>query len=115
MLLRQVAEEFTKKMEKLGAKWIARDLNICLASFYNYAAGKDLPRLEILRDVQQRWGVDWRLIDPSAILKSRRAKSEEQLVFAFLENLRKKDVEITKIGPEGATVLQVALKIRFTA
>lgn len=115
-LLEQVAAEFSKKKDELGAKWIAKDLGISLASVYNYAAGEDLPRLEVLRDVQRKWKVTWKLIDPSEILKTKKAQSEQQLVFSFLDALRKENVEITKIGPEGETsVLQVTLKIRFTA
>lgn len=114
-LLEQVAEEFTKKKDKFGAKWIAKDLNISLASVYNYAAGEDLPRVEILRDVQRKWKVSWKLIDPSEMLKTKKILTEKQLVFSFLEALRKENVEITKIGPEGETsVLQVTMKIRFT-
>jgi hypothetical protein len=79
-------------------------------------AGDDLPRVEILRDVQKKWKITWNLIDPSEMLKTKRIVSEKQLVFSFLEALRKENVEITKIGPEGETsVLQVTMKIRFTA
>jgi hypothetical protein len=115
-LLGQVATVFTEKKDKFGAKWIAKDLNISLASVYNYAAGDDLPRVEVLRDVQKKWKITWNLIDPSEMLKAKRIVSEKQLVFSFLEALRKENVEITKIGPEGETsVLQVTMKIRFTA
>ncbi len=58
---------FTKKKKELGAKHAARELNVSLGSFYNYAAGKDLPRMEVLRDAQQKWDTKWPWIDPSEI------------------------------------------------
>ena len=114
-LLAQVAKVFTARKERFGAKRSAQELNISLASFYNYAAGKDLPRMEVLRDAQKAWRVRWDLIDPSEVLLTRKANSAEQLVFSFLESLRKENVEVVRIGPEGETVLQVTLKIRFSA
>src|SRR6267143_1861355 len=46
LLMKQVAEEFTKRRESLGAKEAAKQLGVSVPSFYNYAAGTDLPRVE---------------------------------------------------------------------
>ena len=72
-LMTQVARVFTlRKKEKDGAKRAAKELGISLASFYKYAAGDDLPRMEVLRAAQQKWkGVKWDLIDVSKLLKKR--------------------------------------------
>jgi hypothetical protein len=52
----QVARVFTaKRKEKGGAKRAAKELGISLASFYKYASGDDLPRMEVLRAAQTKW------------------------------------------------------------
>lgn len=35
--------------------------------------------------------------------------------FSFLDAVREEDVEVVKIGPKSLNVLQVTLRIRFTA
>jgi hypothetical protein len=114
-LMKQVRDVFDRKRRDVGAKQAASQLNVSLASFYNYAAGKDLPRLEVLRDAQEKWGIKWELIDPSEILRTRKVSTAEQLAFAFLDAVRQEDVEITKIKPKGKSVLQILLQIRFSA
>jgi hypothetical protein len=114
-LLQQVAEEFTKKKQELGAKPAAKDLNVCVASFYKYCAGTDLPRMEVLRDAQEKWGIPWKLVNPSEVLRTRKVRSPEQYVLSFIDALREEDVEVAKVGPAGKTDLKVTLKIRFTA
>ena len=113
----QVAKVFSaKKEEKGGAKKAAEDLGISLASFYKYAAGEDLPRMEVLRDAQQQWkGVKWDLIDVSEITKKKKLESPEQYVLSFLQEVHEKDVEIARIGPKGDRILQVLINIRFPA
>jgi ACT domain-containing protein len=111
----QVAKVFTaKKEEKGGAKNAVKELGISLASFYKYAAGDDLPRMEVLRAAQEKWeGVKWELIDVSRITAKKEVASPEQYVLSFLQEVRTEDVEIAKIGPKGERVLQVLLNIRF--
>jgi hypothetical protein len=113
-LLAQVSDVFTRKKLELGAERAARDLDVCLASFYNYAAGTDLPRMEVLRDAQVKWNVKWKYLDPSEILRTYRLKSAEQLSLP-LHSVRPKDVEVIAIGPKKSNVLQVTLNIRFSA
>jgi hypothetical protein len=114
-LMAQVARVFSARLEeKDGAKKAAKDLGISLASFYKYASGGDLPRMEVLRDVQEKWaGVKWELIDVSQITKKKKIASPEQYVLSFLQEVRTEDVEIAKIGPKGERILQVLLNIRF--
>jgi hypothetical protein len=114
-LMSQVARVFSAKLEeKGGAKKAAKDLGISLASFYKYASGGDLPRMEVLRDAQEKWaGVKWDLIDVSQITKKKKITSPEQYVLSFLQEVHTEDVEIAKIGPKGERVLQVLLNIRF--
>jgi hypothetical protein len=114
-LMLQVARVFSAKLEeKGGAKKAAKDLGISLASFYKYASGSDLPRMEVLREVQEKWaGVKWDLIDVSQITKRKKITSPEQYVLSFLQEVRTEDLEIAKIGPKGERVLQVLLNIRF--
>jgi hypothetical protein len=114
-LMTQVAKVFSaKKKEKGGARRASKELGICLSSFYKYAAGQDLPRMEVLRDAQQQWkDVKWDLIDVSDITKTKKIASPEQYVLSFLKEVHEKDVEIARIGPKGERVLQVLLNIRF--
>lgn len=114
-LMLQVARVFSAKLEeKGGAKKAAKDLGISLASFYKYASGGDLPRMEVLREAQEKWaGVKWDLIDVSQITKKKKITSPEQYVLSFLHEVRTENVEIAKIGPKGERVLQVLLNIRF--
>jgi predicted transcriptional regulator len=116
-LMSQVARVFTAKLEeKGGAKKAAKELGISLASFYKYASGDDLPRMEVLREAQEKWeGVKWELIDVSQITKKKKIMSPEQYVLSFLQEVRTEDVEIAKIGPKGERILQVLLNIRFPA
>ena len=114
-LLQQVAEEFGKKKKELGAKRAAKELNVCLASFYNYVAGKDLPRVETLDDARKKWGINWELVDTEEMLRKKRVDSAEQFVFSFIEAVRKEDVEVARVGPQGSTVLEVRFRIRFPA
>jgi hypothetical protein len=114
-LLQQVKLVFAEKIEKLGAKRAAEELNICLASIYKYAAGDDLPRIEVLRDAQHKWGVKWDLIDPSQLLRPRKVSSARQYALSFLETVRAQDVEVAKISPKHNGSLQILLQIRFPA
>jgi hypothetical protein len=109
-----VRRVFKEKKDEGQAKQAAKDLNISLASFYKYAAGDDLPRMEVLREAQDKWeGVKWDLIDVSEITRKRKIASPEQYVLSFLREVREEDVKIAKIGPKGERILQVLLNIRF--
>jgi predicted transcriptional regulator len=114
-LMLQVAKVFSAKLEeKGGARKVAKDLGVSLASVYNYASGGDLPRMEVLRDAQEKWaGVKWELIDVSQITRKKKITSPEQYVLSFLQEVRTEDVEVAKIGPRGERILQVLLNIRF--
>ena len=104
-LMAQVAKVFTaKRKEKDGAKRASKELGISLASFYKYAAGDDLPRMELLRAAQQKWkDLKWDLIDVSEIIERKEVLSPEQYVLSFLQEVRTEDVEIAKIGPRRAS------------
>jgi transcriptional regulator with XRE-family HTH domain len=110
----QVAREFAEKQKKPGARQAARALQVSLASFYNYAAGTDLPRLEVLRRAHKIWGIKWpSWIDTSEVVRTQNVRTPEQLVFAFLDAVREGDVEIVQVSPLGQSVLQVKLNIHF--
>lgn len=112
-LMARVAEEFKKKKNDLGARKAAKELNVSLASFYNYVAGTDLPRMKVLKDASKRWGIKWPWIDTSEIVSTQNVRTPEQLVLSFLDALREEDVEIVQISPEGQTRLDVKLRIHF--
>ena len=116
----QVAHEFKKKKAELGAREAAKQVGASLASFYNYVAGSDLPRMEVLKKAKEKWGIKWDLIDPAEIVRSQKVQSPQQYVLSFLEALREEDIEISKVtpskrDPQKESVLQITLKIRFSA
>ena len=114
-LMKQVAEVFSaKKRKPWGARAAAKELGISLASFYNYANGTDLPRLEVLKRAHKKWKVDWILIDMSTLVRVREYERFKQLPLP-LEELSEKDVTVTKIDCVGKNVLRVSLKIHFAA
>ncbi len=107
---------FGQKKEELGAKRAAADLDVSVGAFYKYLNGENVPDVEVLRRAKREWDIKWpKLMDPSDILPTARARTAEQYVFSFLDALQKTDIEIVDIEPKGYTSLQVTLKIRFTA
>jgi hypothetical protein len=114
-LLKQVAEVFTSKKKVPGARLAAKELGICLASFYKYADGINIPDMDVLRAAKEKWGIKWTYLDPSEIIRVTKTKSPEQLVLSFLNSIREDDIEIVEVTPEGKSILQISLKIRFPA
>ncbi len=116
LLLKQVASEFRKKKEELhSAKRAAKELGVCPASFYKYMAGENVPDMDVLRAATDKWGIKWKHLDPSEVLRPLKMKTAEQLVFSFLNALHEEDIEVVEVGPEGNSVLHISLKIRFPA
>ena len=114
LLLEQVASEFRKQMERLGsAKLAARELGVCLASFYKYLNRENVPDMNVLFEAKKKWGIEWKHLDPSEVLRPLKAKTAKQLVFSFLEEMTTDDIEIVNVTPEGTSVLRVSLKIRI--
>ena len=114
LILVQVKDEFTKKKQQLGARKAAEEIDVSLASFYNYAKGKTLPDLDVLRKANAKWGIKWKHIDFSEIMQKQNVRSEKQLGLIFLDAVHEKDIEVVKVRREGTNLLQVALKIRFS-
>jgi hypothetical protein len=113
-LLKQVAEEFSKKWKELGtAVEAAKELGINPKSFYKYAHGDDLPRIEVLRAAQRKWNVRWKFFDPSALFKNAKPAVPEQLLLPLIQSVRQEDIEI-EILPGTESSLQVRLKINFS-
>lgn len=112
--MKQVAEEFSKKWKELGtAGRAAKELGINPKSFYKYAHGDDLPRIEVLRAAQQKWKIRWKLLDPSAVFRKLKPTVPEQLLLPLIQSVRQEDIEI-EILPGTESSLQVRLKINFS-
>jgi hypothetical protein len=111
--MKQIAAEFTKRKKALGAREAARQLGVSLASFYNYAAGTDLPRVEVLRTAHKKWNIKWDLIDTSTLLKAAKPISAEQLLLPLIRSIREEDVEVIEVMSGDDSSLRVMLKIRF--
>lgn len=115
-LLKQVAEVFSRKKAELGgAREAAKQLGVCLSSFYKYAAGTNVPDMDVLRTAKEKWGVRWKYLDPSEVIRPSKVKSADQLVLSFLSAVREEDIKIIEVTPEGRGILQISLKIRFPA
>ena len=113
-LLKQVAEEFAKKWKEFGsAAAAAKELGINPKSFYKYAHGDDLPRIEVLRAAQRKWNIRWKFFDQSALFKNAKPAVPEQLLLPLLQSVRQEDIEI-EILPGTESSLQVRLKINFS-
>lgn len=112
-LLLEVADAFSARKKKVGAKTAAKELNVSLASFYNYANGTDLPRMEVLRDAQAAWGVKWKLMDARELVKTEDASSPEQLLLGFLDTVRERDITVEDVKRNNQGALKVVLAIRF--
>jgi hypothetical protein len=115
LLMQQVAEEFDKRRKKAGAKKAAKQLGVSIPSFYNYLAGTDLPRTEVLLIAHKKWNINWKHFDLSHALQIHKVRAPEQLMLPFIQGIREEDVEVTDIGPEGEKALRVMLKIHFPA
>jgi hypothetical protein len=115
LLMAQVASEFSKKKKQIGAKRAAAELGVSLPSFYNYAAGTDLPRMEVLRRAHSEWHIDWEHIDSSQFVLTMKIKSPEQYALPFLDAVKEKDVRVATIRRQGKNTLRIAFQIRFSA
>ena len=113
LLMKQVAEEFTKRKGAVGAKTAAKELGVSVPSFYNYAAGTDLPRIEVLRTAHKKWKIQWDLIDTSTLLKTSETMSAEQLVLPLIRSVREEDIEVVEVVSGSDSSLRVMLRIRF--
>ncbi len=109
-----MASEFRKKKEELGsAKKAARELGVCPASFYKYMAGENVPDMDVLRAATDKWGVKWKHLDPSEVLRPLKMRTAEQLVFTFLNAVEEDDIEVVEVGAGKNSSLRVTLNIRF--
>ena len=115
LLMQQVADEFSKRKKLLGAKEAAGQLGVSVPSFYNYAAGTDLPRIEVLRTAHKKWKIKWDLIDTSTLLRADKPISAEQLLLPLIRSVREEDVEVIEVVGGSDSSLRVMLKIRFAA
>lgn len=76
-------------------------------------AGQNVPDMDVLRRATEKWGIKWKYLDPSEVLRPLKIKSAEQLIFSFLNTMEEEDVQVIEVAPDGASVLQVVLKIRI--
>lgn len=115
LLMEQVAREFTKKWREFGTVVkAAKVLGINPKSFYNYAHGTDLPRVEVLLAAHQKWGIEWNLIDTSVLFRRLKPTTQEQLVLPLIQSVREEDIEVIEVVTGSDSCLSVKLKIRFS-
>jgi hypothetical protein len=114
-LLKQVADVFSEKWKEFGtATRAAKELGINPKSFYKYAHGEDLPRIEVLRAAQRKWkDVRWKFFDPSTLFGNAKPVVPQQLLLPLIQSIRQEDIEI-EILPGTESSLQVRLKINFS-
>src|SRR5579864_3731599 len=113
--------EFSRKLhakmtkEGWNAKQTARDLQVSVASFYNYRNKTDLPSYEILKRAHDRWGWNFEYIDFAE--RPGRAPSEEeqprQYVLPFIESVKESDIQVVRAKPVRPDSLELTVQIRF--
>jgi len=113
-LMKQVAAVFTRKWSELGtATKAAKELGVNPKSFYKYAHGDDLPRVEVLMAAQDKWKIKWDLEGSSVLFRKLKPKVTEQMLLPLIQSVRQEDIEI-EILPGTESSLQVRLKINFS-
>jgi hypothetical protein len=115
-LMKQVAEVFSQRWKELGtATKAAKELGINPKSFYKYASGDDLPRIEVLRAAQDKWKVKWKLnLMPIALFRKVKPKLPEQLLLPLIQSVREEDIEVVEVVTGADSSLRVKLKIHFS-
>jgi len=112
--MKQVAAVFTRKWSELGtATKAAKELGVNPKSFYKYAHGDDLPRVEVLMAAQDKWKIKWDLEGSSVLFRKLKPKVTEQMLLPLIQSVRQEDIEI-EILPGTESSLQVRLKINFS-
>jgi hypothetical protein len=115
-LLQQVAAVFTKKWVELGtATKAAKELGVNPKSFYKYAHGDDLPRVEVLMAAQEKWKIKWDLEGSSVQFRKVKPRVSEQLLLPLIQSVREEDVEVIEVVTGSDSSLRVKLKIRFSS
>jgi hypothetical protein len=117
LLMAEFSKKLLLKMEKEGwnAKKTAVELQISLASFYNYRNKTDLPSYEILKRSHDLWGWNFQYIDFAE--RSPRAPSDEeqprQYVLPFIESVHESDIQVIRAKPVKPDSLELTVQIRF--
>lgn len=98
----------------------AADLGISRAALYKYTRGKSLPSASVLWKAHRKWIIDFEFegmrLDRDFFQSERpKAGYPEHMQYAlpFIENLRKKDVQLVKVETEKPDSVELTLKIRF--
>jgi len=93
----------------------ANQLGVSRASFYNYLAKKDMPRIEILQRAAQIWDLHFEYLEP--IISRRALKSSPsqaiQLALPFIKALREEDIQIIKVTPKEPNAVELRVMIKF--
>ena|ERR1700722_2312026 len=117
LLMGEFSEKLREKMKKEGwnAKEAASDLEVCLASLYNYRNREDLPSYEILKRTHDKWGWNFQYIDFAE--RNAKAPTEfeqpRQYVLPFIENVQKGDIQVIRAKPVRPDCLELTVQIRF--
>jgi transcriptional regulator with XRE-family HTH domain len=123
-LMAQVSKQFRWVMKEndWSAAEAAGRLGVSRASFYNYVAKKNLPRMEVLRRAHRKWKVNFNygnyLLDDQffeTLIPDRGAIKETQIPLPFIEGLRNEDIEVLAVIPRKPNAVDVSLRIRFVA
>jgi hypothetical protein len=117
LLMGEFSDKLRGKMKSEGwnAKRTARELDVCLASFYNYRNRKDLPSYEILKRAHDRWGWNFQYIDFAERYAKAPSDSEQprQYVLPFIENVHESDIQVIRAKPVKPDLLELTVQIRF--
>jgi hypothetical protein len=115
-------KEFSDQLEELRKKpeWtierIAKELQICRASLYNYLNRSDLARPEVMRRSQTKLGFKFKYMDFETVpIPEPRGKqpSDAQGVLPFLRTLCQDDIRVVGKKSVQRDTLELTVQIRF--
>lgn len=122
---RQLEEQIEKRFSGKGkVKQAARFLGVSQASLYNYIGKTDVPGIEVLRRLNELWGLDFEYgvlrldkgyfsAQPKRDLPQRARLEAQQYVLPFLEGLREQDIEVLQVTARKPSSVELKLLIRF--
>ncbi|MBZ5511925.1 MAG: helix-turn-helix domain-containing protein [Acidobacteriia bacterium] len=121
-LTEQIGKRFSGKAIKFQA---AQELGVSRAALYNYIRKIDVPGMDVLERLNQKWGLEFAYgvlkLDTEFFRAQRESRppatdtrsTAQQYVLPFIEGLREQDIEVLQVTPHKPSSVDVRLRIRF--
>lgn len=102
--------------ERWNKKTAARELGVCLASFYNYLNQDDLASYDIFKKTHDAWMFQFKHMgfgDNQGAAPALQEEYARQYVLPFIESVRENDIEVVKAKSVKSDTLQLTINIKF--